>query len=112
MGLDIGVPLRLKPLYNVFAGSINTAPTNDYIPQFDQLAASANAQGDSHGGYRARAFGGFTADTEWTRHMVLLAEGALVVLDSLVPTGLGNGSEWIVGTPWQLNFDSNCSGFQ
>ena len=110
--LDIGVPLRLKPLYNVFAGTINTAPTNDYIPQFDQLTASANAQGDSHGGYRARAFGGFTADTEWTRHMVLLAEGTLVVLDSLVPTGLGNGSEWIVGTPWQLNFDSNCSGFQ
>ncbi len=111
--LDNGIPFQLKPLYKPFGGENCPSPTNDFIPQFDMTAASADpTTGNAHGGYRARAFGGFTADTEWTRHMVLVGgagAGTLVVVDSIVPRGLGNGSEWLVGTPWQLNFDSNCS---
>eukprot|EP01052_Picozoa_sp_SAG31_P024424 SAG31_NODE_2077_length_6501_cov_2.482037_3_plen_773_part_00 len=112
--LDNGIPFQLKPLYRPFGGEHCPSPTNDYIPQFDAVVANADLiAGDAHGGYRATGFGGFTADTEWTRHMVLvggIGAGTLVVADSLVPHGLGNGSEWLVGTPWQLNFDSNCSG--
>ena len=112
--LDIGVPFQLKPLFKPFGGENSPGPTNDYIPQFDSLVADADAaNGHAHGAYRATGFGGFTADTEWTRAMVLVGgagAGTLVVADSLVPRGLGSGSDWLVGTPWQLNFDSNCSG--
>jgi hypothetical protein len=99
--LDWGHPVRLMPLVNTlaFGGVLGNAPGNDYIPQFEELVADTNDSGDAHGGYRASSYGGFTADTIWTRHMVLLAEGALVVADSLTPRGLGNGSLWLVGTP-------------
>ena len=50
-------------------------------------------------------FGGYTYDTFWTRHMVLLKEGGLIVLDSITPTALEGG--WLGGPHWQ--FESNCS---
>ena len=49
-------------------------------------------------------FGGYTKDALWTRHMVLLKEGGLIVLDSITPSALEGG--WLGGPRWQMT--ANC----
>ena len=71
----------------------------------NDVIANTSAAGDAHGGYNMTDFGGFTYNTFWTRHMVLLKEGGLIVLDSITPTALDGG--WLGGPHWQ--FQGNCS---
>ena len=93
--LDAGIPL-----------SSSFGPTtNSFKPKMNDVIANTSAHGDSHGGYNMTDFGGFTYDTYWTRHMVLLKEGGLIVLDSITPTALEGG--WLGGPHWQ--FEGNCS---
>jgi hypothetical protein len=93
--LDAGIPL-----------SSSFGPTtNSFHPKMNDVVANTSAAGDSHGGYNMTDFGGFTYDTFWTRHMVLLKEGGLIVLDSITPTALDGG--WLGGPHWQ--FVGNCS---
>jgi hypothetical protein len=93
--LDAGIPL---------SGSFGPV-TNTFKPKMNDVVANTSAAGDSHGGYNMTDFGGFTYDTFWTRHMVLLKEGGLIVLDSVTPTALEGG--WLGGPHWQ--FEANCS---
>jgi hypothetical protein len=93
--LDFGIPL-----------SSSFGPvTNSFKPEMNDVVANTSAFGDSHGGFNMTDFGGFTYDTYWTRHMVLLREGGLIVLDSITPTALDGG--WLGGPHWQ--FEANCS---
>ena len=93
--LDAGIPL-----------SSSFGPTtNSFKPKINDVAADTSAAGDAHGGYNMTDFGGYTYDTFWTRHMVLLKEGGLIVLDSITPTALAGG--WLGGPHWQ--FEGNCS---
>ena len=76
--LDLGIPL-----------SSSFGPvTNSYKPKMQDVVAHTSAAGDAHGGYNMTDFGGFTYNSFWTRHMVLLKEGGLIVLDSITPTAL------------------------
>lgn len=93
--LDPGIPLS----------STFGPVTNTFKPQLNDVIANTSADGDSHGGYNMTDFGGFTYETFWTRHMVLLKEGGLIVLDSITPTALEGG--WLGGPHWQ--FEGNCS---
>ena len=79
--------------------------TNSFRPVMQDVVAHTSDAGDAHGGYNMSGFGGYTGDTLWTRHMVLLREGALVVLDSITPTALDGG--WLGGPRWQIA--TNCS---
>ena len=71
----------------------------------NEVVAHTSAAGDAFGGYNMSGFGGYTASTFWTRHMVLLKEGGLIVLDSITPTALEGG--WLGGPRWQVA--ANCS---
>jgi hypothetical protein len=93
--LDAGIPL-----------SSSFGPTtNAFQPKMNQVVAHTSPAGDSHGGYNMTDWGGYTYDSFWTRHMVLLKEGGLIVLDSVTPTALEGG--WLGGPHWQ--FAGNCS---
>ena len=79
--------------------------TNSFRPVLNDVVAHTSAAGDAHGGYNMSGFGGYTASSFWTRHMVLLKEGGLIVLDSITPTALQGG--WLGGPRWQMQM--NCS---
>ena len=68
--------------------------TNSFKPKMNDVVANTSDAGDSHGGYNMTDFGGYTYDTFWTRHMVLLKEGGLIVLNSVTPTALAGG--WLL----------------
>lgn len=102
--LDIGIPFRVSPL--------TTAPTNDFIANFTNVVAETKTfdqqHNDSHGGWNATSFGGWTRETSWTRHVTLLEDGVMVVLDSLQTSEQQGG--WLGGPLWQMKLASNCSG--
>ena len=76
------------------------APSSDFIALFRNVTASNNAHNDSGGGWRTMGYGGWTRETEWTRHMVLTVEGALIVADSLKTSEMEGG--WLGGPLWQI----------
>ena len=82
-------------------------PSSDFIALFRNVTASNNAHNDSGGGWRTMGYGGWTRETEWTRRMVLTAEGALIVVDSLKVSEMEGG--WLGGPLWQMNMASNCT---
>lgn len=82
-------------------------PSSDFIALFRNVTASNNAHNDSGGGWRTMGYGGWTRETEWTRRMVLTAEGALIVADSLKVSEMEGG--WLGGPLWQMNMASNCT---
>ena len=92
--LNQGIPLHFTPTQ--FA----IAPSSDFIALFRNVTASNNAHNDSGGGWRTMGYGGWTRETEWTRHMVLTAEGALIVADSLKTSEMDGG--WLGGPLWQM----------
>ena len=93
--LDAGIPLS----------SSFGVVTNSFRPVMNDVVADTSTGGDAHGGYNMSGFGGYTKDMTWTRHMVLLKEGALIVLDSITPTAQEGG--WLGGPHWQVG--TNCS---
>ena len=80
-------------------------PTAGFIARFSNYTASNNAHNDSGGGWAAAGYGGWTRETVWTRRMVLLKEGALIVLDSIQTSEQDGG--WLGGPLWQMNLASN-----
>jgi hypothetical protein len=99
--LDQGIPFHFSPTQFV------VAPSSDFIALFRNVTASNNMHNDSGGGWRTMGYGGWTRETEWTRHMVLTAEGTLVVADSLKTSEMEGG--WLGGPLWQMNMASNCT---
>ena len=71
-------------------------------------ASNSNApRNDSGGGWSAAGYGGWTRETVWTRRMVLIEEGALIVLDSIQTSEQEGG--WLGGPLWQMTIGSNST---
>ena len=94
--LGVGIP---------FTFAAAGGPTAGFIARFANYTASNNAHNDSGGGWAAAGYGGWTRETVWTRRMVLLKEGPLIVLDSIQTSEQDGG--WLGGPLWQMNLDSN-----
>ena len=108
--LDAGIPFRFLGV-GWPRGDTDVeeylAPTSEFIARFDNYTASTSPHNDSGGGWSAAGYGGWTRETQWTRRMVLTAEGALIVLDHLQTSEQEGG--WLGGPLWQMNLASNCS---
>ena len=82
---------------------VDTSPADFHVPLRPQpgrvVAARAEARGgDQFGQFEAAAW--FTDDSRLVRRMLLLAEGALVVQDELLPGPQADG--WTAGPLWHL----------
>jgi hypothetical protein len=82
---------------------VDTSPTDFHVPLRPQPGRVVAARAEAHGGdqfgqFEAAAW--FTDDSRLVRRMLLLAEGALVVQDELLPGPQADG--WTAGPLWHL----------
>jgi hypothetical protein len=79
----------------------------EYWPLVNQRHTSANVRAEDLYSTVAVAQGYFTSGSGTTRQIIALAEGSLVVIDSLRPDANADG--WQGGPSWQMSVDNDLS---
>lgn len=85
-----GFPAVATPFHPSFASVLDA----------ETVATSLSAAGDSFGSYTIRRH--FSSGVAWTRTLVLLAEGALVALDTVTVAAGDAADGWLSGPSWIL----------
>ena len=79
----------------------------EFWPILDQAATVANVRGEDLYSTIAVSRGYFTSGTGTTRQIVALAEGPLVVVDSLLPDEHAHG--WVGGPAWSISVGNDVA---